>query len=162
MIIETPCTTNSMAFTFNQTMDCKNSLPKCLMGVNLRVIKSESPIVHAHGTSLLATQCWNLFIWLNINLPPLEKLPIFHLLSFFDFISISIPSSSSFCFTSAFCISFPSGESVYASSLFIPFILPKIDSLVDLLIFYTLGVTWEECEKRKCKGEMGVRISHLY
>jgi hypothetical protein len=57
MIIETPYTTNFMASTFNQTMDYKNSLTKCLMGVNLKVIKLESIIVHAHGTSLLATQC---------------------------------------------------------------------------------------------------------
>jgi hypothetical protein len=58
IITGTLCTTNSMASTFNQTINYKNSLTiGCLMGVNLRIIKPESPIILAHVTSLLATQC---------------------------------------------------------------------------------------------------------
>lgn len=78
MIIETPCTTNFMAFTFNQSIDYKNSfMIRCLMDVNYKVVKPKNPIIFAHTTSLLTTQRWNLSIWLNINLSPPEKLTIF-------------------------------------------------------------------------------------
>jgi hypothetical protein len=36
-----------------------------------------------------------------------------------------------------------------------PFIFPKTSFVVDLPIFYILGTTWEEWEKRKCKGWNG-------
>jgi hypothetical protein len=58
MIIETHYITNFMAFTFNQTIDYKNSLTiGCLLGVNFTVVKPKNPIVFAHTTSLLTTQC---------------------------------------------------------------------------------------------------------
>jgi hypothetical protein len=85
MITKTPCTTNYIASMFNQTMHNKNSLTKCQMGVNLKDVKSESLIVCAHSTSLLATQHLNLSIWLNIILPPLKKLT-------FNFFHFSIMS----------------------------------------------------------------------
>jgi hypothetical protein len=78
MIIKTPCMTNFMAFTFNQSFDYKNSfMTRCLMDVNYKVVKPKNPIVFAHTTSLLTTQRWNLSIWLNINLSPPDKLTIF-------------------------------------------------------------------------------------
>jgi hypothetical protein len=58
IITETPCTTNSMVFTFNRTIDYKSSLMiGCLMGVSLKVVTLASPINFARATSLLATQC---------------------------------------------------------------------------------------------------------
>jgi hypothetical protein len=57
IIIGTPCTTNFIAFTFNQTINCKNYLMVgCLMDVNLRVVKLASLIDFSHATSMLATQ----------------------------------------------------------------------------------------------------------
>jgi len=77
----------------------------------------------------------------------------FLLFSFSSSISISVPSSSSFCSKVAFILSLPSYASLFASSLLTPpFILVKTRSLVDLPIFYILGVTQEEWEKIKCKG----------
>ncbi len=146
-----------MACTFNQTIDYKNSLTiGCLMGVNLRVIKPKSPIVLAHVTSILATQHWNLSIWLNMNLLPPKKLTIFFLFSFSDLVSILVPYSSSFCSIEVFFLSLPSYASRSTSSLLIPLlILQKTRSLVDLLIFCTLGATREEWKKIKCKGWNG-------
>jgi len=57
MITKIPYTIDYILFTFNQTINYKNSLTKCHMGVNFKVIKLESPIVRAHATSRLATQC---------------------------------------------------------------------------------------------------------
>ncbi len=84
-----------------------------------------------------------------------EKLTIFHLLSFSSSISISIPSSSSFCSIIALCVSFLNCESLFASSLLSPLFLPKINTLVDLPIFYTPRSTQKERKKRKCKGWNG-------
>ncbi len=151
MITRTPYTINSIMFTFNWTIDYINCLTKCRMGVNSRDVKLESPIVHAHATSLLATQHWNLSIWLNIILPPQDRLIIFHFLSFFDFVSISVPSTSSFWFIT-FCLSLSCCESLYASSLFTPFIFPKTNFIMVLLIFWSLRMTRKEWKKRKCKG----------
>jgi hypothetical protein len=47
---------DSMASTFNRTIDCKSSLMiGSLMGIKLRVVKLASLIDFAHATSLLAT-----------------------------------------------------------------------------------------------------------
>jgi hypothetical protein len=52
IIIETPCTTNFMASTFNQIIKYnKSSTIECLMGVNLNVVKPENLVVFAHATS---------------------------------------------------------------------------------------------------------------
>ncbi len=77
---------------------------------------------------------------------------IFLLFSFFNLISILIPSYSSFCFITYFCLSLPSCASLFASSLFTPpLILPKTKIWDELLIFCTLGATKQEWKKRKCK-----------
>ncbi len=153
IIIGIPCATNSMASTFNWIINYENLLMiRCLMGVNLRVIKLESPIDFAQATSLLITQLWHLSIWLNISLTPLEK--IFLLLSFSSL--ASIPSSSLFCSIIIFCPFLFNYENLFASSLFtLPFILPKTKSFVDLLIFCTLWVIWMKWKKIKCKGWNG-------
>lgn len=76
MIIGIPYTIDYITSTFNWTNECKNSLTKCHMGVNLNVVKPKNPIIHAHATTLLTPQCWNLSIWLNMILPPLKRLTI--------------------------------------------------------------------------------------
>lgn len=118
-------------------------------------VKLKNAIVFAHATSLLATQHWNLSIWLNIKLPRLKKVIIF-LLSFFGLISISIPSFSSFCSTIAFYLSLASYASLFVSSLFIPpLILLKTKARVNLLIFYTRATIQKDWKKRKCEGWNG-------
>jgi hypothetical protein len=154
-----------------------------------------------HVTSPLTTQCYNLSIWLNIILPPLKKLIIFHLifvsisfilvfLLYTKFFCLSLSSSENlstiilpplekliiFHFLSIFSsllflfllyinllpIS-PCCESLFASSLLTPpFILLKINFLVDLQILCTLRATWEEWKKRKCKGWNGREGPHIY
>jgi hypothetical protein len=56
MMTRTPYTTNFISSTFNQTIDYKNFLNKCQMGVNLKVVKLESSIIRTHATSMLITQ----------------------------------------------------------------------------------------------------------
>lgn len=75
----------------------------------------------------------------------------FQFFSFFNYVSILVPSSSSFCSITTFYLSFFCCESLSTSSLFTPCILPKTNFLVVLLIFCTLGATQKEWEKRKCK-----------
>jgi hypothetical protein len=75
----------------------------------------------------------------------------FHFLSFFNYVSILVASTSSFCSTTSFYLSFSRCESLSTASLFTPCILPKTDFLVVLAIFCTLGATQEEWGKKKCK-----------
>lgn len=133
----------------------------CLVDVNLRVVKHANIINFVHATSLLTTQHWNLFIWLNINLPALKKLTFF-LVLFFDLISILDPSSSLFYFRIAFYLSLSSYESLSTSSLFTPLILLKIKLLVNLLIFYTLRATWAKWQTIRCKRWNGKEDPTLY
>jgi hypothetical protein len=53
IMTRTPYTIDSIMSMFNWTIDRKNSLIKCRMGVNLRVVKLKSLIIHPHVTSLL-------------------------------------------------------------------------------------------------------------
>jgi hypothetical protein len=48
MMTGTPYTIYSIASTFNWIINYKNSLTRCQMGVNLKVVKPKSSIVHAH------------------------------------------------------------------------------------------------------------------
>jgi hypothetical protein len=157
MIIGTPYTIDFTVSTFNRTIDSKNSFTtRCLMGVNFRVVKPESPIIFVHATSLLTTQHWNLSIGLNMNLLPPKKLTIFILLSFSGSISILVPSSSFFYCIEYFYLSLHRCPSLFTSSLFIPpFILPKTKVQIKLLIFCTLGAIKKEWKKRKYKGWNG-------
>jgi hypothetical protein len=75
----------------------------------------------------------------------------FQFLSFFNYVSILVPSSSSFYSTTTFYLSFFCCESLSTSSLFTLFILPKTNFLVVLLIFCTLGMTqkyWKQLENK--------------
>jgi hypothetical protein len=76
--------------------------------------------------------------------------------------SILVISSSSFYYSTTFCLSFCCYESLFTSSLLTFFILLKINFLMDLLIFCTLRATWKEWEKKNAKSEMGKKIPHLY
>jgi hypothetical protein len=142
MIIIIPYTTNFILSTFNRTMDCKNSLTKCCMGANFWVVKLESPTIQARATSQLATQHWNLSIWLNMNLPLSKRLIMIFFLFVYNFVSILVPPSSSFCSAKALCLFLSCYISLSTSSLFTP---PLITNLrVDLLSFYILGATRKE------------------
>jgi hypothetical protein len=127
MIMKTPCTINSIYSMFNQIMDCKKCFTKCCMGINFKVVKTESLIVWAHATSLLATQCWNLSIELNKILPLSKRFTMVLFFSISSFVSILVPPSSSFWFTTTFYLYFYYCDSLSTSSLFIPpLIFPNI------------------------------------
>jgi hypothetical protein len=152
MKIEIPCTIDFMCFMLNQTMDYRNSLTKCCMGISFKVTKWKGSIVWTHATSRLATQCWNLSLWLNKILPLPYRLIIILFLSFSNYVSILVPPSTSVCSIVPFRL--------FLTSML--FFLPLIYWLL-LSFFWTFffgciyqffctwGVIWEEWKKRKCK-----------